>query len=55
MNQTGTRSGRLTKWTKEFDFSGVEGEDVVRLLEDAIRAESNDIPALRRLEDWSSC
>lgn len=50
MNQTGTRSGRLTKWTKEFDFSGVEGEDVVRLLEDAIRVESNDIPALRRLK-----
>ena len=25
-----------SKWTKEFAFSGVEGQDVVRLLEDAI-------------------
>ena len=49
MEQTGTRSGRLTKWTKEFDFSGVEGEDVVRLLESAIDRESESLPALRRL------
>ena len=32
MEQTGTRSGRLTKWTKEFDFNGVEGEDVVSVV-----------------------
>ena len=38
MDQTGIRSGRLTKWTKEFAFDGVEGEDVVMLLERAIRA-----------------
>ena len=49
MEQTGTRSGRLTKWTKEFAFSGVEGEDVVRLLEAAIDRESEALPALRRL------
>ncbi len=49
MEQTGTRSGRLTKWTKEFAFSGVEGEDVVRLLESAIDRESESLPALRSL------
>ena len=50
MEQTGARSGRLTKWTKEFAFSGVEGEDVVRLLENAIRVESDSLPALRGLK-----
>ncbi len=49
VEQTGVRSGRLTKWTKEFAFSGVEGKDVVRLLEDAIRRESDALSALRRL------
>ena len=38
MDQTGVRSGRLTKWTKEFAFDGVEGQDVVALMERAIRA-----------------
>ena len=37
MDQTGIRSGRLTKWTKEFAFDGVEGRDVVALMERAIR------------------
>jgi hexokinase len=37
MDQTGIRSGRLTKWTKEFAFDGVEGQDVVALMERAIR------------------
>ena len=50
IEQTGVRSGRLTKWTKEFAFSGVEGEDVVRLLEDAVRRESDALSALRRLK-----
>ena len=50
MVQTGVRNGRLTKWTKEFAFSGVEGEDVVRLLEDAIGHESDALPALWRLK-----
>ena len=49
MDQTGVRSGRLTKWTKEFAFSGVEKEDVVRLLEKAIAQESESLPSLRRL------
>ena len=29
MNQTGIRSGSLSKWTKELNFDGVEGKDVV--------------------------
>ena len=41
MDQTGVRVGRLTKWTKEFAFDGVEGEDVVALLERAIRARAD--------------
>ncbi len=47
MNQTGVRGGRLTKWTKEFEFDGVEGEDVVALLESAIRARAGDSSELR--------
>ena len=42
MDQTGVREGRLTKWTKEFAFDGVEGEDVVALLESAIRARGDE-------------
>ena len=41
MDQTGVRVGRLTKWTKEFAFDGVEGEDVVALLERAIRVRAD--------------
>ena len=37
MYQSGVRSGRLTKWTKEFAFDGVEGQDVVELMERAIQ------------------
>ncbi len=43
------RSGRLEKWTKEFAFTGVEGMDVVRLLEEAITSKSNESPALKTL------
>ena len=46
MDQTGIRSGRLTKWTKEFAFDGVEGEDVVMLLESAIRARTGKTDAV---------
>ena len=47
MEQTGVRSGRLTKWTKEFAFDGVEGEDVVTLLERAIRARAGGSDGFR--------
>ncbi len=49
MEQSGIRAGRLTKWTKEFAFDGVEGADVVELLERAIAEASADRPELRRL------
>ena len=44
MRQTGIRSGILAKWTKEFAFAGVEGKDVVELLQAAIERESADSP-----------
>ncbi len=34
--QEGLASARLVRWTKGFKCSGVEGEDVVQLLTDAI-------------------
>lgn len=49
MRQTGIRSGILTKWTKEFAFTGVEGKDVALLLQAAIEREAIDNPPLRRL------
>ena len=50
MEQTGARSGRLTKWTKEFAFDCVEGKEVVGLLESAIRRESDTLSSLRNLK-----
>ena len=35
--QKGLAAGRLVTWTKGFTCSGVEGEDVVSLLRDAIK------------------
>lgn len=35
-SQQGLTSGRLINWTKGFKCSGVEGRDVVRLLQDAV-------------------
>ena len=49
VQQDSVRSGRLEKWTKEFAFDGVEGEDVVTLLEDALTSKSADVPALQNL------
>jgi hexokinase len=34
--QEGLNSARLVSWTKGFKCSGVEGQDVVQLLKDAI-------------------
>ncbi len=34
--QEGLSSARLTTWTKGFKCTGVEGEDVVQLLKEAI-------------------
>ena len=49
MNQTGIRSGRLSKWTKELNFDGVEGNDAVTLLKRAVEDASDAFPVLRRL------
>ena len=49
MNQTGIRSGRLSKWTKDLNFDGVEGNDAVALLERAVADASDAFPVLRRL------
>ena len=49
MNQTGVRSGSLSKWTKELNFDGVEGRDVVELLEGAVADAADTFPVLRRL------
>ena len=49
MNQTGIRSGRLSKWTKELNFDGVEGNDAVALLERAVADAADAFPVLRRL------
>ena len=49
MNQTGIRSGRLSKWTKELNFDGVEGNDAVALLERAVADAADTFPVLRRL------
>lgn len=35
LQQSGLTSGRLISWTKGFKCSGVEGEDVVKLLQEA--------------------
>jgi hexokinase len=49
LHQDGVASGRLAKWTKEFEFEGVVGRDVVRLLDEAIATESESQPMLRSL------
>lgn len=46
IQQLGVRSGRLTKWTKEFTFRGVEGREVVALLQDAVDRRSSSFPSL---------
>lgn len=45
--QVGVNRGTLAKWTKEFDFRGVEGNDVAVLLEQSIARKSGTVEALR--------
>lgn len=50
--QEGLTKGRLVRWTKGFNCSGVEGEDVVKLLQAAIRRRGDvDIDVLAVLND----
>ena len=46
IDQDGIRTGRLSKWTKEFAFDGVEGMEVVALLQNAIDRQAAETPAL---------
>jgi hexokinase len=41
--QEGLTKARLVSWTKGFNCSGVEGEDVVQLLREAIKRRSVSI------------
>jgi len=54
--QNGLASGELIKWTKGFSCEGVEGEDVVQLLKEAISRRNDvsiDIAAI--LNDTTGC
>lgn len=42
--QEGLTKGRLVRWTKGFNCSGVVGEDVVALLEQAIERRKVSVP-----------
>ncbi|TRY67567.1 hypothetical protein TCAL_02308 [Tigriopus californicus] len=54
--QLGLAEGRLTTWTKGFKCSGVEGEDVVRLLQEALkRVGEHNIEVCAILNDTTGC
>lgn len=54
--QEGLNVGRLVKWTKGFCCAGVEGEDVVRLLHDAIKRHPDvDVECVALLNDTVGC
>jgi len=54
--QEGLAVGKLTNWTKGFKCSGVEGEDVVKLLKEAIARRGDvDIEVCAILNDTTGC
>lgn len=54
--QEGLAVGRLVRWTKGFNCEGVEGEDVVRLLHEAIkRKDGLDVECVAVLNDTVGC
>eukprot|EP00095_Tigriopus_kingsejongensis_P011343 maker-scaffold383_size189472-snap-gene-0.30 protein:Tk11343 transcript:maker-scaffold383_size189472-snap-gene-0.30-mRNA-1 annotation:"hexokinase" len=54
--QVGLAEGRLTTWTKGFSCSGVEGEDVVRMLQEALqRIGETNIEICAILNDTTGC
>merc|ERR1719464_1044770 len=54
--QEGLARGRLVKWTKGFNCSGVEGEDVVQLLSEAIERRGDvKIEVCAILNDTTGC
>jgi len=51
-----SRKGRLTNWTKGFKCSGVEGEDVVQLLKEALNRKGDvNIDVCAILNDTTGC
>lgn len=48
--QIGLNHAILTQWTKGFKCEGVEGEDVVRLLHEAIKRRGVSLVKYRRLQ-----
>jgi hexokinase len=55
-SQEGLTKARLVTWTKGFNCSGVEGEDVVRLLRAAISRRGDvDLDVLAVLNDTTGC
>ncbi|CAG0885823.1 unnamed protein product [Cyprideis torosa] len=55
-SQEGLTRARLVTWTKGFNCAGVEGEDVVRLLREAVaRKEHVNIDVLAVLNDTTGC
>ena len=46
-DQAAVNQGRLTKWTKEFAFRGVEGNDVAALLTQSIARKAETVTALQ--------
>lgn len=44
LQQLGLTKGILSRWTKGFNCEGVEGEDVVRLLKEAIARRGVSVP-----------
>jgi hexokinase len=49
VEQTAINAGRLIRWTKGFTASGVEGKDVVFLLEEALKREKIDCISVKAL------
>ncbi|KAF1743267.1 hypothetical protein MXB_3860 [Myxobolus squamalis] len=53
VHQTAIDSGRLIRWTKGFNSSGVEGQDVVRLLREACQRKGLNIGSIVLINDTS--
>ena len=56
LQQEGLNKATLVKWTKGFNCAGVEGEDVVRLLQEALERRGDvKIEVCAILNDTTGC
>merc|ERR1719483_1501290 len=56
LEQEGLAMARLVRWTKGFNCEGVEGEDVVRLLQEALERRGDvNIEVCAILNDTTGC